>query len=705
MSKFYDGDYIMQTDPKYQPWNELKEKINRQDPTFLKKGLKSGYVCPDCGSGLGENGTGLSLDSNTNHWHCFHCNLYEDNIGLYAKCKKLGNVNDPAIYKKAINELAVFYSLPLPSIRPGVEFKPLKGSKKAINFSDFFRSCAKDLDKTDYTRGITRATLQKFGIGFCDNWKARDNIPGSPRLIIPTSQYSYLARYAGKDPEKVNDKYSKIKMGDLHFFNIKALDDSTRPIYIVEGELDALSIIDLGGEAIALGSCERERAFIDYLKDHKPKAPLIICLDNDSAGQDTTEKLDKDLAKLKIDHCVLNVCGEYKDPNEAIIQNKEHLKTSIVAGEHLANNLNEAKKAEYLTHNSAGALLESFIGKIRGVTSTEYIPTGFNSVDRVLNGGLYPGLICFGAISSAGKTTLVLQMADNMAKSGHDVLIFSLEMARGELMGKSISRITFKTSHDYNQAKKTLEITTGSKYKYYNPEDLKIIDNATNEYRQYADNLFIVEGIGNIGVRQIKKKVQKHIRFTGKTPVIIIDYLQILAPYDYRSTDKQNIDKAVLELKRLSRRYKTPVIVISSFNRENYNKTASNQSFKESGAIEYSADILFALEYQGIDNKSDFDLELEKQKEPREMRLVLLKDRNGQGWGKIPLNYYSAYNYFEETTLDPSIDIEHLEVKKGKSKKKSKGEDLKLAVVDQKPQKTKSSYDLEFLSGFEGGDY
>ena len=49
-----------------------------------------------------------------------------------------------------------------------------------------------------------------------------------------------------------------------------------------------------------------------------------------------------------------------------------------------------------------------------------------------------------------------------------------------------------------------------------------------------------------------------HKKITGESPVVIIDYLQILAPYSERATDKQNTDKAVMELKRISRDYKIP---------------------------------------------------------------------------------------------------------------------------------------------------
>ena len=52
----------------------------------------------------------------------------------------------------------------------------------------------------------------------------------------------------------------------------------------------------------------------------------------------------------------------------------------------------------------------------------------------------------------------------------------------------------------------------------------------------------------------------------------------------------------MMELKRLSRDYKLPLIGISSFNRDSYTEAVSMKSFKESGAIEYSSDVLMGLQ-------------------------------------------------------------------------------------------------------------
>lgn len=128
---------------------------------------------------------------------------------------------------------------------------------------------------------------------------------------------------------------------------------------------------------------------------------------------------------------------------------------------------------------------------------------------------------------------------------------------------------------------------------------------------------------------------------------MIIDYIQIIAPYSERATDKQNIDKAVIELKRISRDFKVPIIGISSFNRANYNTPVTMEAFKESGAIEYSSDVLIGLQLEGV-GKDKVDVNAKKDKNPREIELVVLKNRNGATGKKVSYNYYPLFNYFKE---------------------------------------------------------
>ena len=293
------------------------------------------------------------------------------------------------------------------------------------------------------------------------------------------------------------------------------------------------------------------------------------------------------------------------------------------------------------------------------------IPTGFEGLDRLLDGGLYPGLYFIGAISSLGKTTLALQIADNIAKAGHGVLIFSLEMSTSELMAKTISRESLMLSLSGSGRMENALSTRGILRASWcgNPEQEEHILKVIEDYSEWGAYLTIREGIGDVGVPEIKSYVEAYMKeHDGQAPVVVIDYLQILAPYNDRYTDKQNVDKNVLELKRLSRDYQLPVIGISSFNRENYNAPVSMASFKESGAIEYSSDVLIGLHVEGIERapsekESEYKERIQRvletvdtckrRGEPIAVEAKILKHRNGIP-GSVYLEFYSRYNYFRE---------------------------------------------------------
>ena len=306
---------------------------------------------------------------------------------------------------------------------------------------------------------------------------------------------------------------------------------------------------------------------------------------------------------------------------------------------------------------SVSGYLGDFMKGIRESAQTPPTSTGFWDLDNQLGGGLYEGLYTIGAVTSLGKTTLVLQIADQIAQGGKDVLIFSLEMARTELMAKSISRHTLKYTEEHGlptkYAKTNRGITDGARYKHYSEKESHVITEAVEEYGKYTDHLYIYEGIGNIGTKEIREAVETHITRKGEAPIVIVDYLQILAPPDFRMTDKQATDRNIVELKRISRDYKTPVIGISSYNRENYRKGSDSngavtlEAFKESGALEYTSDVAIGLQFAGAGSK-DFDLTEAKKKDPRRVELVILKNRNGKSWGKVNFTYYPLFNTFKE---------------------------------------------------------
>jgi replicative DNA helicase len=619
--------------------NELKVKLTEILPLVTTKNKKGKWICPFCRSGSKKNGTSAFeiYNNGLKGYYCHSCGKGGD---IFSLVREKFNITEfTKIIKKIHEILGIEISDNMPS-----------ATNPGNDYTTYFKKCAKQLHQTNYhrQRGISDDVATGFMLGYDENWKSptaikkNSSIRPSPRLIIPTSNGSYVAR----NIRSGTGNYAKMKEGHVVTFNGKALYESTQPVFIVEGEMDALSIITTGNDAVALGSATRVDTFLHELEQKLPTQPLIIALDNDEAGEKAARKLATGLQKLNIpfvkEH---NLYGKYKDANEALVKDRDFFFESI----NRAKSTHIETNREIYQKKSAAAYLMNFISNME--TNTPFIPTGFGKLDDVLDGGLYEGLYVIGAISSLGKTTLITQIADQIAQANNDVLIFSLEMARYEIMAKSISRhtlqIAIRDGIGTKIAKTLRDITTKKRYENYSINEMEIIQKAIKIYAEYATNIYINEGVGDTGINQIQETIKQHISFTGRKPVMIIDYIQILAPYNERMTDKQNIDKTVLELKRISRDYRIPIIGISSFNRANYKSTVTMEAFKESGAVEYSSDVLIGLQLKGVGN-NDFEINKEKSKNPREVELVILKNRNGATGNKIPYFYYPQFNFFEE---------------------------------------------------------
>ena len=650
----------------------LKGRLREYVETITPPSKGGLYVCPLCGSGTGPNGTGaFSIAASGQQWNCFACGQHGDIFNLIGLVEHLPRFNDQLTRAAALFHIAIEDN-PEPRERrnrqPSEPRAPEHRAAAVQTFREeppadltaFFEEAHALIRNTDYpqSRGLSEATIDRFNLGYD---------PQSRALIIPTSAESYVSRFI----DKGHKPKIKASSGKRHIFNSERIPEAVQPLIIVEGEIDALSIAEVGGEALGLGGTSGIDELLALFEQTPPAAPVIIALDNDSQGEKAAEKLSAALEEKGILFSKINLYGAYKDANEALQRGKAAFTEAVNRAEQItAEQITAEKKAaehdEYFDSFSVGAYMPLFAQKLQESINTPGISTGFRALDRVLDGGLYEGLYIIGAISSLGKTTLALQVADNVARSGGSALIFSLEMATTELIAKSISRHTLirliEQDGDFRNIRNAKTARGITCYKRYNPytdecgiehpgysqAEKDLISEAIQEYCKYAGGrVFIREGIGDIGVKQIRAAVEQHCRVMGRNTVVIVDYLQILAPYNERATDKQNTDKAVLELKRIARDFKIPVIAISSFNRQNYKDPVTMEAFKESGAIEYSSDILIGLQFKGV-GESGFDVTEAKRADPREIELKILKNRNGQVGDIIDFDYWPRFNYFEE---------------------------------------------------------
>lgn len=273
--------------------------------------------------------------------------------------------------------------------------------------------------------------------------------------------------------------------------------------------------------------------------------------------------------------------------------------------------------------------------------------TGFSNIDdfQIFS----PGLYLLGATPACGKTTFAWQLLNQLAERGELCFFCSYEMARFELFSKSLARELFKRDRSTNITAADIRNGATSNLFYEVFGDLAHESNSVQLFE-----------IRDETVDDLLRILRPYCNGKDKSPVVCVDYLQIIPPSNdlKLTTDKARIDDIVHKLKTFQRETNTTFIIISSFNRVNYYSQVSFESFKDSGNIEYTADVVWALQMFVANTIKDganisatrkkFDEA--KKHQPRAIQLKCLKNRQGNNYDCY-FNYYSAHDFFEPATL------------------------------------------------------
>ena len=294
----------------------------------------------------------------------------------------------------------------------------------------------------------------------------------------------------------------------------------------------------------------------------------------------------------------------------------------------------------------------ALIGKADDAVFEACRPTGYAELDRCLGGGLTAGLHCLGAVPSLGKSTYVMQMAEQMAARGTHVIVFSLEMQSVDLAAKAVSRQLYMDWHETSAGllRTSSELRNRTAFMKLTDREWMAVAEAAGKVEKRSCTITVEEcGAKAWTAADIAQYVENYIAAFGVVPVVIVDYLQILAAPEGKGslTDKQAVDESLRVLKSLSDSRKLPVVLISSLNRESYDQPVSLRSYKDTGSIEYSCDTVLGMQYRGVGAR-DFDVFQAQGQNPRELEVCVLKQRYGAVGIRIPYRFYPAYSCFEE---------------------------------------------------------
>ena len=655
---------------------EIRSRISCKD--YLQESKGGMYCCPYCGSGTGPNGTGALKVYDTNTFTCFACNRSGDVIDLYRQ-------TTGAEYNAAIEELAREIGIsveqahrstaaedfadrtgPQRTGRPqgGTETPPAqKTAQRAkeeategkADYTAYYEECRKRIEDPAaisylMDRCIAGPAIY-HGAGF-DPLADPANAPGAmgdeiryhpcPRIILPCSPGHYVARRVDGESEykTLNPARSKGAAAPA-IFNEKALyAQEVQEIFVVEGIFDALSVIEVGAEAIALNSANNGRALIEKLEKTPTAATLILCPDNDpdertrAKIQDQFYRIAEDLTRLHVPFLMADINNGCKDANEALCEDYYDFRDTVMqakkdAEAQRAAEREAAQREERERQQRTGAgMIENFLQTVR-TRKYEPTPTGITDIDRAIGGGfLRQQLILLGAAPGAGKTSLAQWIFEGMAKQGKPCLYLNLEMSRDQMLARSISRIAAQNGDRI----KATDILQGYKWTLEQEEAVAI---AAERYRKEIAPQMIYNPDGVTAdldsiLAYIEAEAQRAEAAEMPVPAVVLDYLQIVRGRE-REDDVAIIKRAMGSLKDFAIRHNTFVFVITANNRaSNKSGDVTQESGRDSSALEYGADIQLGLAYTlcmkkyGGKDKDDLT--------PDEMKFVTLKITKGR-WG------------------------------------------------------------------------
>lgn len=704
----------------------LVEEMRGRLPEFVQsittadqRAGRNMYICPLCGSGTGKgkgqkNGAFSIKDGR--QWHCFAC---DQGGGIYDLIGAYYGLQD---FKDQLDKAAEFFGYDTggtdqgrgAAMKPKAKIAPAQPAKEEAQeiapaqleaIQKHIETCAARMDGSPGAqymkeRGFTDATIKAFSIGY-------DAACNGVVIPYPGKPY-YITRIIGADG---NGKYQKPKGLTEPLF---MTGNPETGLFVCEGQLDALSLLQAGADAVAAigGGGARKLENLDGVK----RAAIII--DRDEAGEKTGERIKKVLHDQGITSITAKTPDGYKDSNDLLKADAGKL-SELVAGwkktlaeapeqpagktddeiiKEISRLLEERRGCDTFSQwrsaeqgiidlvreaFSVGDQKDQKESKFDSRTASDYLSggvfesdiayfkeykdrkTGFTELDKYLT--LYPGLAALGGASSLGKTTFAVNLADRLLKRGETVLYFSLEQLPIEIITKSLARMLIE--------KDPLTPLTNTDIK--NGATCDALEAVKKEYAELSQNYHIITGNFHTTAQDIKDHVEDFIKqHDGIKPIVIIDYLQLIAPPEgFRGGVREYTDENIKALKDMQKKNGLFVIMISNFNRSSNNEPVSYESFKETSMIEYTCDYIWGLQLaildaentdfyvttgsRGGEKESTIDkrrrmIQEAQQKTPKEVELVSLKNRNGRQFFKVYFHYMPQYDlYVEESDFLP----------------------------------------------------
>lgn len=253
------------------------------------------------------------------------------------------------------------------------------------------------------------------------------------------------------------------------------------------------------------------------------------------------------------------------------------------------------------------------------------LPTGFTDLDGMTSGLQDADLVIVAGRPSMGKTSLAMNIAENVAVGQKlPVAIFSMEMPGEQLAMRMLASMSRINTH---------KIRTGK----LNDDDWPRV---TSTISLLAQAPIFIDDTPGLTPMELRTRARRLKREHGLA-LVLVDYLQMMQSFEgneNRATEVSHITRA---LKNLAKELNVPLIVMSQLNRsleQRPNKRPVMSDLRESGSIEQDADVIFFIYRDEVYNEDSVD--------KGTAEIIISKHRNGPT-GTVRLTFLGQYTKFE----------------------------------------------------------
>lgn len=348
----------------------------------------------------------------------------------------------------------------------------------------------------------------------------------------------------------IDKRISAEKDSEMTLLNWDRVKEFKR-LYIVEGEIDMLSLMEIGIENVV--SVPNGSSNMNWIDTHyvwlEQFEEIILVYDNDEAGKKALKNAYERLTDSKPEIKTVDLLF-YKDPNEILTDENGGTKLKNI----LENNLKDIELPNTLTLTS-----------VKAESNQEAIDWGDRVFNRLTGGLRYGEVIIFTGNAGSGKSTFVNNLMANLLNQGLKIYTHQGEFRAGKFKS-NLYKIMCRPNHiktvrnvfkdkDYgvitDEVEKDIDNFLGDRIEIHGqqtPTKNELIKTMEQMYKRKGIRIFFIDNLMTIQIDSADKyEEQKKLfldlqAFVKKYNV----FLGIVAHPKKNNADLENVDQYVI---------------------------------------------------------------------------------------------------------------------------------------------------------------